>query len=211
MTATAVGVPLLSAPVGAVTATPTAAALVRRVRNAPAAPLHAVVVGPGGTGKTALLDAVGRAYAAAGVEVVRCSAEVPLRAPVAGAALLVDDLHRLDAPAAELLHAVAEDPTSRLVVAHRPWPRPLAAPGTSRSRNGDRVVVVLGHLTRDAVAARVAERVGVTPPAAMVDLVHEQSGGLPAFVEIVTQALRDTGRFDARHPDAFRRPDVITV
>jgi hypothetical protein len=45
----------------------------------------------------------------------------------------------------------------------------------------------------------------------MVDLVHEQSGGLPSLVEIVTQALRDTGRFDARHPDTFRRPDVITV
>src|SRR6185436_18565587 len=28
---------------------------------------------------------------------------------------------------------------------------------------------------------------------------------------IVTQALRDTGRFDARHPDTFRRPDLVTV
>ena len=45
----------------------------------------------------------------------------------------------------------------------------------------------------------------------MVDMVHEQSGGLPGLVEIVTQALRDTGRFDARRPDTFHRPDLVTV
>ena len=72
-------------------------------------------------------------------------------------------------------------------------------------------MVVVGHLGRDAVAARIAELMGVTPPAAMVELVREQSGGLPTLVDIVAQALRDTGRFDARHPDAFHRPDLVTV
>jgi DNA-binding CsgD family transcriptional regulator len=181
---------------------PASAALVRRVSEAPTAPLTAVVVGPGGTGKTTLLDAVGHAYATAGVEVARALPATPT------AALLVDDAHRLDADAVARLRAFADDPRARLVIAHRPWPRPAGPlPGVA----GRRVVVVVGHLTRDAVAARIAGRVGVTPPEAMVDVVHEQSGGLPALVEIVTRALHETGRFDARRPDTFRRPDLITV
>ena len=50
--------------------------------------------------------------------------------------------------------------------------------------------MVVGHLGRDGVAARIAEKVGVAPPDAMVDVVHEQSGGLPTLVDIVTLALR---------------------
>ena len=199
MTATAVGA-LPRPRDGAVPAfTP---ALVRRVAGAPAAPLNAVVVGPGGTGKTVLLDAVARAYADAGVEVVRELAGTPDPA----AALLLDDVHRLDASGLDRLCAFADDPRARMVLAHRPWPRPSRLPHPA-----GRLVVVVGHLTREAVAARIAERLGVTAPDALVDVVHEQSGGLPTLVEIVTQALRDTGRFDVRHPDAFRRPDLITV
>ncbi len=203
MTATAVGAPPRT-PVGAEAATP---ALVRRVAGAPGAPLNAVVVGPGGTGKTMLLDAVARAYADAGVTVVRDPGGA---VPDPAAALVVDDVHHLDASGLDRLCAFAEDPRARLVVAHRPWPRPSRLPGSTGGAPG-RLVVVVGHLGREAVAARVAERLGVDPPAALVDVVHEQSGGLPALVEIVTRALRDTGRFDVRHPDAFRRPDLITV
>lgn len=197
MTAPAVAPPSPPVPEG-----PAATALVRRVTEAPTAPLTAVVVGPGGTGKTALLDVVARAYAAAGVEVVRGLPAAPT------ATLLVDDAHRLDADALARLRSFADDPAARLVLAHRPWPRPAGPlPGVA----GRRLVVVVGHLTRDAVAARIAGRVGVEPPTAMVDVVHEQSGGLPMLVEIVTRALRETGRFDARRPDTFRRPDLITV
>jgi DNA-binding CsgD family transcriptional regulator len=192
-----------------VEALPAAAVLLRRVTASPALPLRAVVVGPGGTGKTTLLDAVGRAYAAAGIEAVRWTPGDTAPEPDPGAALLVDDAHRLDGPALDSLGAFVGHPEARLVVAHRPWPRPPGlAPLTA---DGRRLVVVVGHLGRDAVAARVSERVGVAPPAALVDLVHEQSGGLPALVDIVAQAMCDTGRFDARRPDAFRRPDVVTV
>lgn len=188
---------------------PAAAALLRRIAESPAAPLGAVVVGPGGTGKTTLLDAIGRAYAAAGVPIARATATVPDQP--GAAVLLVDDAHRLDETGLDRLRAYADDPAARLVVAHRPWPRPPGLTSLFGAAAARRVVVVVGHLSRDAVAARIADRVGVAPPAAMIDMVHEQSGGLPALVEIVTQALRDTGRFDAHHPDTFHRPDLVTV
>ena len=142
VTATTVGAPPRT-PRGAVPAS--APALVRRVAGAPGAPLNAVVVGPGGTGKTVLLEAVARAYADAGVEVRRDLATVPDPA----AALLLDDVHRLDPPGLDRLCAYADDPRARLVVAHRPWPRPSRLPHPA-----GRLVVVVGHLTREAVAAR---------------------------------------------------------
>ena len=70
---------------------------------------------------------------------------------------------------------------------------------------------MLGHLGREEVADHVARRVGCAPPDALVALVHEQSGGLPMFVGLVTQAMLDTGRFDPRHPDRFRRPPRVSV
>src|SRR5690349_17568186 len=207
--ATRVEAPPRDVPPAAGPWTAPAAALLRSIAETPEAPLHAVVVGPGGTGKTRLLDAIEAAYTAAGVPVVRLSAAAILTAPEPAVPLLVDDGHRLDQAGLDRLRAVVDDPSARLVVAHRPWPRPpaLAALAGSAARR----VVVVGHLSRDAVAARIGERVGVAPPSTMVDLVHEQSGGLPGLVEIVTQALRESGRFDARHPEAFRRPDLVTV
>ena len=41
--------------------------------------------------------------------------------------------------------------------------------------------------------------------------MHEQSGGLPALVDLVTQALCDAGRYDVARPQEFRRPDRISV
>lgn len=189
-----------------------AAALLRHIADLPVAPLAAVVVGPGGTGKTAVLDAVERAYAGARVAVVRAAGTVPVPLPAPSTAVvLVDDAHHLGHADLDRLGALAADPAARLVVTHRPWPRPPGLTSLLGGAAARRFVVVVGHLDRDAVAARIAERVGVAPPAAMVDLVHEQSGGLPALVEIVTQALWGTGRFDARRPDTFHRPDLVTV
>lgn len=210
MTATRLDAPPTDTASARTGAGPIADALLRRIAESPAAPLSAVVVGPGGTGKTTLLDAIGRAYAGAGVPVVRAEATAPAP-PDPSAALLVDDVHRLDDAGLDRLRALAEDPAARLVVAHRPWPRPARLTSLFGAAQGRPVVLVVGHLSRDAVAAHIANRVGVTPPVAMVDMVHEQSGGLPGLVEIVTQALRDTGRFDARRPDTFHRPDLVTV
>ena len=141
--------------------TPAAAtALLRHIAEAPDAPLGAVVVGPGGTGKTMLLGAVERAYTAAGVPVVRATTGVP--AP--------DTARRCWSTT-----CTASMPTTWPGCAPSPRPRgpprrrpPAVAPaarpdGAVRRGHPARPVVVVGHLGRDAVAARIADLVGVAP------------------------------------------------
>ncbi|MGH3814144.1 MAG: LuxR family transcriptional regulator, partial [Pseudonocardiaceae bacterium] len=192
---------------------PSAAWIFRQIATAPSAPLTAAIVGPGGTGKSALLDALAREYQKAGTAVVRPSSAAGLRLDTLdpNGPVLVDDAHRLDQAALEGLRTFAETETARLIVAYRPWPRSrgLSAIGASLARR--RSPVVVGHLARTAVGARIAGRVGCTPPDPLVDLVLEQTGGLASLVDLVTQALQDTGRFDPRRPEQFRRPDRVNV
>ncbi|MGH3920901.1 MAG: LuxR C-terminal-related transcriptional regulator [Pseudonocardiaceae bacterium] len=192
---------------------PSAAWIFRQIAAAPSAPLTAAIVGPGGTGKSTLLDALAREYQQAGAAVVRGSSAAGLRLDTLdpNGPVLVDDAHRLDQAVLEGLRTFAEDETARLVVAYRPWPRSrgLSALGASLARR--RSPVVVGHLARTAVGARIAGRVGCSPPDPLVDLVLEQTGGLGSLVDLVTQALQDTGRFDPRRPEQFRRPDRVNV
>ncbi|MGH4010700.1 MAG: hypothetical protein ACRDTH_21495, partial [Pseudonocardiaceae bacterium] len=199
----------------AIPGTPSSAAWIfRQIAAAPSAALTAAIVGPGGTGKSALLDAVAREYQKAGTAVVRGSSAAGLRLDTLdpNGPVLVDDAHRLDQAVLEGLRTFAETQTARLIVAYRPWPRSrgLSALGASLARR--RSPVVVGHLARAAVGARIAARVGcAAPPEPLVDLVFEQTGGLASLVDLVTQALQDTGRFDPRKPEQFRRPDRVNV
>lgn len=192
---------------------PSAAWVFRQIAAAPSAPLTVAVVGPGGTGKSALLDAVARQYEETGTAVVRWDSAAGLRPDALNSdkPVLVDDAHRLEPTVLDELRTLAEADAARVMVAYRPWPRPrgLSALGASLARR--RSPVVVGHLDRSAVQARIAARVGCTPPDPLVDLVHEQAGGLPSIVDLVTQALQDTGRFDPRRPEQFRRPERVNV
>ncbi len=194
-------------------AIPSAAWIFRQIAASPSAPLTAAIVGPGGTGKSTLLDALAREYQKAGATVVRASSAAGLRLDTLdpNGPVLVDDAHRLDQAVLEGLRTFAETETARLVVAYRPWPRSreLSALGVSLARR--RSPVVVGHLARAAVGARIAGRVGCAPPDPLIDLVLEQTGGLGSLVDLVTQALQDTGRFDPRRPEQFRRPDRVNV
>lgn len=194
---------------------PTTAGLRRRIANAPETPLLVAVVGPGGTGKSAVLNALAREYERAGVDVVRVGPELggPHRCPDIGAGpvLVVDDAQRLRPATLDELSARVQSNAARILLAHRPWPRPQALAALTAAMAGRQHTVVLSHLGRDAVARRIAEQLDCAPPAALIDLVHEQSGGLPALVGLVTRALHDTGRFDPARPEGFRRPDRVGV
>ncbi|MDQ4031525.1 MAG: LuxR C-terminal-related transcriptional regulator [Actinomycetota bacterium] len=203
-----------SAPDPAVsTPSPAALWIFRQVAGAPSAPLTAAIVGPGGTGKSVLLDALAREYQKAGAVVMRGNRAAGLRLDTVDPdePVLVDDAHQMDQATLEGLRTFAEGETARLVVAYRPWPRSreLSALGASLARR--RSPVVVGHLDRSTVGARIAARVGCTPPESLIELVHEQSGGLPSLVNLVTQALQDTGRFDPRRPEQFRCPERVNV
>ncbi|WP_237048133.1 hypothetical protein [Lentzea guizhouensis] len=81
---------------------------------------------------------------------------------------VVDDAHLLDDAA---LRALAAEPL--LVLAYRPWPRRAALAELTRGA----VVVPLAPLSKDQV------RELLHAPRPVVDFVHAQTGGVPAYVE----------------------------
>ena len=162
------------------------------------------IVGCGGTGKSALLDGLARVYTDAGARVHRCAGGPPaggldmLADPPGDGVLIVDDAQWLDADALRTLTRLAEQPSGpRVVVAHRPWPRPksLAALDTVLTR--DRPLVVLTHCDRAAVAERVVDLLGISPHPALLDVLNDWTGGLPAYVDSLTTALADEGQLSA--------------
>ncbi|MBW0099833.1 helix-turn-helix transcriptional regulator [Pseudonocardia sp. KRD-184] len=190
---------------------PGGATLARWVSDHPRDPLVAGVLGPGGTGKSMLLDVLAGHYAAAGVTVHRSGPRDPAVSHDVDGVVLVDDAHLLDRDRIDALHALVRSPGARVVMAHRPWPRPDGLTRLCADVGARRVVAVVGHLGRRAVADRVAQRLGAPAPERMVELVHTQSGGLPALVDLVAQGLIESGLVDARQPARFRAPERITV
>jgi DNA-binding CsgD family transcriptional regulator len=135
---------------------------------------HIGVVAPGGYGKTTLLHHLGAIIGAAGT---------PVHTTVGSATdgvLLVDDAHLLDD--ADLTHVRELANHTRLVVAARPWPRSAA-------------LTELLDLTQDQVLAPFdKEQVKNCLPAgrrsdALAEFVHAETGGVPAFVTRLVQAL----------------------
>jgi DNA-binding CsgD family transcriptional regulator len=175
-------------------------------------PLTAGILGPGGTGKSEVLEAAASAYERAGVPVLRHGpGGPPLERDPGDRPLLVDDAHRLEPGELRTLRAIAESGRCCLVLTYRPWPHTGALQAVLAGSAAERAVLVLSHLDRDGVAARVATRFGMPAPDSMVELVHEQSGGLPLLVDVIAQALCDAGRFDLRRPKEFRHPGRVTV
>jgi hypothetical protein len=189
-------------------APPGGAALADLVADRPHDTLVATVVGPGGTGKTLLLDTLDERYRAAGVPVLRAGPGTPVPGTAPGA-VLVDDAHLLDPAALHGLRALAGEDGTRLVLAHRSWPRPAALAAFTAEVGARRHVAVVGHLDRRAVAERLARRSGGPVPDATAAWVHDRSGGLPVLVDLVARTLvdaglLDVGRRDPGRPERFR-------
>jgi DNA-binding CsgD family transcriptional regulator len=148
------------------------------------------VIGPGGHGKTVLLDALAAAFGAAGLTVHRDVADVGELGD--DDALLIDDAHLLPSDVLERVAELAAAPGGHLVVAHRPWPRPPGTAALGSALAATRPPVVLEALDRTGVAARAALLLGGDdPPAELVDHVFEQTAGLPGLVDRLLAALAE--------------------
>ena len=158
---------------------PAALAVLRQVIADPGAGRLLDVVGAGGYGKTVLLDALAAAWASAGVRVLRA---VPRPGELDGA-LVVDDAHLLPADALDRLVDLAAEPGARIVVAHRPHPRPpaLTALGALLADRGR--PVVLGVLDVAGVAARASRLLPDRPADKDLAGVVDRTGGVPALVD----------------------------
>lgn len=188
-----------------VAGSPVAERLVREVVEDSGERRRVDVVGPGGHGKTVLLDALAGAFADAGLVVRRTLSAAGDLAP--GVALLIDDAHLLPASDLARLTGLAAGPDGHLVVAHRPWPRPAGTAALGAALAAARPPVVLDVLDRAGVAARAAQRPGgPTAPGRrldeLVDLVRARTAGVPVLVDRMLDAL-------AEHPGADHPRELL--
>jgi DNA-binding CsgD family transcriptional regulator len=177
---------------------PAARRLVHEAAARSAAVQRVDVIGPGGHGKSVLLDALAAAFAAAGAAVLRELPDGTQLGP--DDALLIDDAHLLAPAELERIAQLAAAPGGHLVVAHRPWPRPTGTAALGAALAVMRPPVVLDALDRTGVAARAASHLGSDrAPGDLVDHVFEQTAGQPSLVDrllatLVEQAGPDRNR-----------------
>lgn len=190
---------------------PVARRLVREVVSAPDGMRRVDVIGPGGYGKTALLDALAVAFRNAGVEVRR---DVPGPAEDPGdVALLIDDAHRCHPDELRRLTELATGQHGYLVVAHRPWPRPTGTAALGAALAARRPPVVLGVLDRTGVLSRAALRLGEPAASsgelgALAERVLEWTGGLPMLVDRLLDTLAEQTAVDrTRNPARIALPE----
>jgi DNA-binding CsgD family transcriptional regulator len=184
-----------------------AQALYNAVCADPSAPLTVGVVGPGGCGKSALLAALHQAYLAAGVSVVGTGAAAAGLTPSLDVAVLVDDAHQLAGPDLDRLRRLALTSDVRLVVAYRPWPRKPELAELEDALGGHQPPVLLDRLDRRGIQIRCAALLGGALPAAVVDLLCEQTGGVPMLIDRVVDSLRTGDRLDGDRPEL--PPEVL--
>jgi len=159
--------------------------------DGPGAADPVVLQGPGGTGKSLLLADLAAAHRQAGRQVVSArTAPDPAGLP-GDVALLVDDAHRLTAETARRVRDLVGHPSVRVAIACRPWPRPPALLELIEAMGRQRRLIVLAHLDHAGVAGLARERLGAAATPALIDLIHQQTGGLPTLVHTLLGGLAE--------------------
>lgn len=179
-----------------------AASLLDEVSLAPDVRLVAGVSGPGGSGKSALLDHLGARYRAAGLRVHR---ELPTRAGPGRAAVLIDDAHQLGAPVLSQLAGLLDRSELDLVVAYRLWPQRPELRRLARALEERHSPIVLGPFSRQEIAAHADAAAGVPVPASIVEAIRDLTGGLPWLVQRVLSAVAG----NRLAPDALASPELV--
>jgi DNA-binding NarL/FixJ family response regulator len=161
----------------------------------PLAPVRAAILAPGGYGKSTLLGELSRCFSHAGVPVL--SLQEALSDAARQGAILVDDAHRLPSDHVARLGELAVGEQARLVVAYRPWPRSAALAELTDILERTSPALLLRPLDRAGIAQRATALLGDVlpggePPAGLVDLLVEQTGGVQRYVDRVLRALRGT-------------------
>ncbi|MGJ7908904.1 LuxR C-terminal-related transcriptional regulator [Actinopolyspora sp. H202] len=154
----------------------------------PNKPLTAVVRGPGGYGKTSLLNLLARTYREAGTT-VRESAEFDAAEIRSGAAvLLLDDAHLLSAATLREVEALAVAGPVRVILACRSWPFPAELARLCARFATGRPVVELAELgvTEISEVLRGAAAPGDIETAQRLRMF---TGGVPALVARAIETL----------------------
>jgi DNA-binding CsgD family transcriptional regulator len=184
---------------GATPAQPAARRLVNRdatqllteAATEPTSRLLATVSGPGGSGKSLLLETLAAAYEEAGVPVSSGRQALGQDPVDEGTAVLIDDAHQLDDAELERVHRLADEQNVNLVVAYRSWPKLPALQRLTAVLEAHRRPVLLGPWTRQDVARYAAAARSDRLPAPVIDQVFRLTSGLPWLVQHVLEAIDD--------------------
>ncbi|CAH0223721.1 LuxR C-terminal-related transcriptional regulator [Microbacterium sp. Bi121] len=142
-------------------------AVIETIAASPESPPRATLIGNAGSGKSASLRHLRRMLLDRGLSAELLSSPDPAligRTPPE-TVLLVDDAHLLDDEQLASLRERADDASTALIVAARPWPSPESLRGIARTleRTGSSVVLghvspsdLIPHLEADATAMRDA-------------------------------------------------------
>ena len=168
-------------------------ALLAAILADPHAPLAVTIQAPGGYGKSSLLAQVRRHYQRLGVPVREGWSGGPGPADP-DHVLLIDDAHLLDGVDLTGLRDGVRSRRTRLVLAHRPWPRPPAMVELTEMVNRDRPPLLLVPFTLERTAALLTRIAGAEPEPATIAGVQRMTGGVPRFVERLARALYPTDR-----------------
>ncbi|GIJ60438.1 helix-turn-helix transcriptional regulator [Virgisporangium aurantiacum] len=139
------------------------------------------VQAPGGSGKTTLIREFTARCDAAGIPVLTPWPTVP-ESVDDGAVLLVDDAHLLDTAQLDALRHLVRRCRPRLVLTCRPWPRPPALVELIAVVSRTHPPLTLPPFTAHEVGTYLATVWAEPPPPSVVEHIHAQTGGVPAFV-----------------------------
>lgn len=156
----------------------TAGRVLGAIEADPGAPTAVAVVAPGGYGKTTFLRALRRTYENAGIHVSD--------RPGPGRAVIVDDAHTLPADRLAELATLAESDDARLAIALRPWPRSAALTTLTRSIGS---TLMLSPFDRGQIRTHASAVFGALPAPELVEFLHAETGGVPAYVDRVVRAM----------------------
>jgi DNA-binding CsgD family transcriptional regulator len=168
-----------------------AQSLLADVSTAHESRLLAGILGPRGSGKSALLRELEAGYRAMGVHVhhgIDAGADAP-------GVVMIDDAHQLGEPALSRIHSLAVGGQANLIVAYRPWPHPPALAQLVRMLGAHRPQIALSPLTREEIGTQVFAKLSARSPSSFIDHVAELTGGLPWLVDRVLASVQP----DERH------------
>ncbi|HEV3360350.1 MAG TPA: helix-turn-helix transcriptional regulator [Pseudonocardiaceae bacterium] len=163
-------------------------AVLAEIARDPMAATQLVVIAPGGYGKTAVLAELEHIYRSAGLTVL-APREARTAPADAQGVLLVDDAHQLAPAQLDELSAAVDAGLPRIVLACRPWPRSAELAGLIERLTRRHAPLLLTPFDHEQTATVLATALGRTASIALVDRVHQLTGGVPRFVERVAAAL----------------------
>lgn len=140
-------------------------------------PLRGLIIGPAGSGKTAVVEALRAAVRDSGRGVAADGGDAPT-----AAVMIVDDLDTIDENSLAGLTARAADPGAGLVMAFRERADGRHAAGLIARLERSSDIVLLGQVT----AGQVADATGIAP--ACAEAIITQTGGLTWLVAAAVEA-----------------------